>query len=67
MNSVIVTNQVGSDGIDYDEGTAEYIRTLGDINRYIAEFADNVVECVYGIPILLKGELPCSDRFARRS
>lgn len=64
---VIVTNQVGSDGIDYDEGTAEYIRILGDINRYIAEFADNVVECVYGIPILLKGELPCSDRFAQRS
>lgn len=56
---VIVTNQVGSDGIDYAEGTAEYIRVLGSINRRIAEFSDNVIECVYGIPVLLKGEIPC--------
>ena len=56
---VIVTNQVGSDGIDYAEGTAEYIRLLGEINRRIAEFADNVIECIYGVPIVLKGEIPC--------
>jgi len=56
---VIVTNQVGSDGIDYAEGTAEYIRLLGEVNRRIAEFADNVIECVYGVPIVLKGEIPC--------
>lgn len=56
---VIVTNQVGSDGISYSEGTAQYIRCLGEINRYIAEIADNVIECVYGIPVLLKGEMPC--------
>lgn len=58
-NIVIVTNQVGSDGFDYAEGTAEYIRILGEINRRIAEFADNVIECVYGIPVALKGVLPC--------
>ena len=56
---VIVTNQVGSDGISYPEGTADYIRELGEINRRIAAFADNVIECVYGIPVLLKGEMPC--------
>jgi len=56
---VIVTNQVGSDGIAYPEGTSAYIRTLGEINRRIAGFADNVIDCVYGIPVLLKGELPC--------
>lgn len=56
---LIVTNQVGSDGIEYADGTAEYIRVLGSINRYIADFADNVIECVYGIPILLKGEMSC--------
>ena len=56
---VIVTNQVGSDGIDYAEGTAEYIRLLGEVNRRIAEFADKVIECVYGVPIVLKGEIPC--------
>jgi len=56
---VIVTNQVGSDGAAYPDGTAAYIRTLGGINRQIAEFADNVIECVYGIPLVLKGEMPC--------
>lgn len=56
---VIVSNQVGSDGISYADGTAEYIRSLGEINRYIADFADNVIECVYGVPVLLKGDLPC--------
>ena len=56
---VIVTNQVGSDGIDYDEGTASYIAFLGKINSNIAGFSDNVVECVYGIPIVMKGKLPC--------
>ena len=56
---VIVTNQVGSDGITYSEGTSLYIRFLGQINRSMAELADNVIECVYGIPIVLKGELPC--------
>ena len=56
---VIVTNQVGDDGIEYAEETAAYIRVLGEINRRIAEFSDNVIECVYGLPILLKGVLPC--------
>lgn len=56
---VIVTNQVGDDGIDYAEETTEYIRILGEINRRIAGFSDNVIECVYGIPVVLKGVLPC--------
>lgn len=56
---VIVTNQVGSDGIPYPEGTADYIRILGGINCRLAEIADNVIECVYGIPIVLKGEMIC--------
>lgn len=54
---VIVTNEVGSDGISYAEGTAEYIKAMGEINRRIADFSDIVVECVYGIPVLLKGTL----------
>lgn len=57
---VIVTNQVGSDGITYPDGVAQYIRILGDINRRLALEADTVVECVCGIPLLLKGNLPCS-------
>lgn len=52
---IIVTNDVGSDGIAYARGTAEYIEILGEINRRIAEISDNVIECVYGIPVPLKG------------
>lgn len=52
---VIVTNEVGSDGISYEKGTAEYIRIMGKINAKTAEISDNVIECVYGIPIPLKG------------
>lgn len=58
-DTVIVTNQVGGDGAEYPEETAGYIRILGEINRCISEFADNVIECVYGIPVLLKGVRPC--------
>ena len=56
---VIDTGSVGSDGISYDGGTADYIRVLGELNRKTAALADNVVECVYGIPVPLKGALQC--------
>lgn len=58
-NLVIVTNQVGSDGMDYQEGTELYISEMGKLNQKIASIADTVVECVYGIPVILKGEKPC--------
>ena len=54
---IIVTNEVGSDGISYAEGTAEYIRAMGEINRRTAELSDLVVECVYGVPVPLKGTI----------
>lgn len=53
---VIVTNQVGADGFWYGQGTSAYIEEMGKINALLAELADRVVECVYGIPIVLKGE-----------
>lgn len=52
---VIVTNQVGSDGIAYDAATAAYLAALGIINQKIAANADKVIECVYGIPVTVKG------------
>ena len=58
-NLVMVTNQVGSDGMDYQEGTELYIKEMGKLNQKIASIADTVVECVYGIPVILKGEKPC--------
>lgn len=56
---VIVTNEVGCDGFDYTAETQLYIKAMAEINSGIARFADNVIECVYGIPIVLKGEIPC--------
>lgn len=51
---VIVTNNVCADGIEYPDSTALYIKYLSGINRRIAERADCVVECVYGIPVCRK-------------
>ena len=52
---IIVTNVLFSDGIDYDEGTREYLSALGKINQEIAARADRVIEVVAGIPVVWKG------------
>ena len=52
---VIVTNDVGSDGDEYDESTRRYVQYVGDINRELAQRADVVIEMVCGIPIEVKG------------
>lgn len=54
---VIVTNEIFSDGIEYDPDTVRYQHYLGEINRRIARMADLVVEVVYSIPIVHKGSL----------
>nr|WP_294493369.1 bifunctional adenosylcobinamide kinase/adenosylcobinamide-phosphate guanylyltransferase [uncultured Anaerosporobacter sp.] len=53
-NLVIVTNEVFSDGIIYDEETKRYLNYLGAINRELAKMADEVIEVVYSIPIYHK-------------
>lgn len=50
---VVVTNDVGSDGGEYDPGTRAYIRAMGCINAALARQADEVYELVCGIPIQL--------------
>ena len=55
---VIVTNQVGEDGILYSTETMHYIKNLGEINRALARQSDCVIEAVCGIPLVLKGERP---------
>lgn len=54
-NLVIVTNDVFSDGIDYDGDTVKYIKNLGNINVQMASLADVAVEVVCSIPVILKG------------
>ena len=51
---VIVSNNVFEDGNVYDKTTMEYIRAMGRINQKLAEMADEVVEVVVGIPIVIK-------------
>ena len=52
---VIVTNEVASDGITYDPGTDQYIRLMGLVNRRLGACSHQVVEVVYGIPVVWKG------------
>ena len=53
---VIVTNEVFSDGLLYDEWTKNYIKCLGIVNQYLSQMADQVIEVVYTIPVMQKGE-----------
>ena len=55
---VVVTSQVGDDGIEYSKETMRYIENMGSINKRLADISDIVIECVYGIPVILKGEKP---------
>ena len=54
---VIVSNDVFSDGVEYDESMQEYLSALGQINQEIAKKADILAEVVCGIPIIRKGEV----------
>lgn len=56
---VIVSNEVGADGITYTPETNLYIAVMGELNRRTAALADTVIECVYGIPVVQKGALLC--------
>ena len=56
---VMVTNDLFSDGEAYSPSVQEYLRCLAEINRQAAGIADAVIEVVYSVPVVLKGELPC--------
>ncbi len=55
VHLVIVTNEIFSDGIEYDPETRQYQQDLAVINRELASMADVVVEVVYSIPLVHKG------------
>lgn len=56
---VVVSNDIGSDGVDYPAETKGYQRLLGSVNRGFAAECDAVIEVVCGIPIYRKGEGLC--------
>ena len=58
-NTVWVSSSVDCDGIQYSKETEAYKKVLNDINCYLAEKSDAVVEMVCGIPVRIKGDFPC--------
>ena len=52
---VVVGNEIGSDGVEYSEETQAYQKLTGSTARAVAMRCDRVVECVAGVPIVLKG------------
>ena len=57
-NVVIVANEVGSDGVRYDDFTMQYIRDMGSLACSLAARSDVVVEVVAGVPNVVRGALP---------
>ena len=53
-NLVVVSNNVFEDGIVYEQTTMDYIHAMGEINQRLAAMADQVVEVVAGIPVVIK-------------
>lgn len=53
--TVVVTNELFSDGVAYPTGTADYLDCLARLNRALAGMAGQVYEVVCGIPIPWKG------------
>lgn len=60
-NLVVVTNDVFTDGVEYDYETERYIHYLGEINFGLAEMADAVIEVVCGYPVVQKGVIPVNN------
>ncbi|MCI8661329.1 MAG: bifunctional adenosylcobinamide kinase/adenosylcobinamide-phosphate guanylyltransferase [Lachnospiraceae bacterium] len=53
---IIITNEVFSDGSLYERETLRYLKLLGQANRKLALWADQVTEVIYGIGVGIKGK-----------
>lgn len=51
---VVVGSNVFEDGCLYEETTIRYMRAMGRIHQKLAAMADQVVETVAGIPVVIK-------------
>lgn len=47
-NTIIVSDYIFNDAIEYDEVTKNYQKELSLINRKLAEICDSVIECSFG-------------------
>ena len=46
-------------GVTYDASTTAYLQMLTEVNAAAAALSDAVVEIVCGLPMYLKGDIPC--------
>ena len=60
-NLIMITNDVGSDGMTYDPSTAAYVRMLGTANCQVAAMSDVVIDMACGSPLVVKGSLDWMD------
>ena len=51
---VVVGNDVGCDGETYPSETRAYQEALGEVSCRLAALSDQVIECVAGVPVLIK-------------
>ena len=58
-NTIFVSAEIASDGATYSPEAEAYRSVLTAINRHLADSCDAAVEVVCGIPVRIKGELPC--------
>ena len=58
-NTIFVSAEIASDGAIYSPETEAYRSMLTAINRHLVDNCDAAVEVVCGIPVRIKGELPC--------
>lgn len=52
-NIVIVSNNIFEEECESDGTIREYLKALGDVNMYLAKAADETVEVVAGIPVIV--------------
>lgn len=57
-HGVVVSNEVGCEGVSRFGGTRSWVRLVGTLNCRLASMCDAVVEVVAGQPSVLKGVLP---------
>ena len=58
-NTIFVSLEITSDGTTYSKETENYKEVLTAINRHLVQSCDAAFEVVCGIPVRIKGELPC--------
>ena len=47
-NTIIVSDFIFNDSMEYDDITEIYKKELGIINRHLARICENVIECSFG-------------------